>query len=136
MPRPTRWIAGGYAAVLLYGGGVHVAQLLMGGRDPYPWAPGWLAAYFVSLTVLDPLAAALLLGRRRLGADLACLVLVTDAAANGWATYGLGGGGTAARVGQAVVTALALGALAARRALAPYLLPPGRIRQDGPGPAV
>ena len=50
----------GLAAVLAYGGVVHVVQLATGGWPPYAWAPPWLAAYFTALTLLDPLAAALL----------------------------------------------------------------------------
>ena len=72
------------AAVLAYGTVVHVSQLLAGGWDPYPSVPGWLAVYFVCLTVLDPLAAALLLLRRRAGLMLGCAVLVIDAVANGY----------------------------------------------------
>ncbi|WP_207786125.1 hypothetical protein, partial [Micromonospora globispora] len=108
------------AALLLWGTGVHVVDLVVGGADPCPWAPWWLAAYLVSLTVAGPVAAGLLLARRRLGMDLACLILITDAAANGWALYGLGGGDAVARIGHATVTAVALGSLAARRALRPH----------------
>ncbi|RZU74849.1 hypothetical protein EV384_3331 [Micromonospora kangleipakensis] len=118
--------------MLVWGTGVHVADLIAGGTDPYPWAPAWLAAYLVSLTVADPVAAALLLARRRIGMDLTCLILVTDAAANGWALYGLHGGDGAARTGHAAVTAIALGSLVARRALRPLLGPPA---PDPPGPA-
>jgi hypothetical protein len=94
--------------ILCYGTVVHVVQLAAADLRPYPWAPTWLAAYFVSLTVLDPLAALLLWLRRRAGLLLAIGVLVTDAAANGYAAYGLSEGGGAARVGQAVVTTLAV----------------------------
>ncbi|WP_438819658.1 hypothetical protein, partial [Micromonospora globispora] len=62
------------AALLLWGTGVHVVDLVVGGADPCPWAPWWLAAYLVSLTVAGPVAAGLLLARRRLGMDLACLI--------------------------------------------------------------
>ncbi|MGQ7296413.1 hypothetical protein [Quadrisphaera sp. KR29] len=43
--------------------------------------------YFVSLTVLDPLAALLLARRQRTGVVLAVVVLVTDAVANALANY-------------------------------------------------
>lgn len=66
------------AAVLTYGAVVHVVQLL-GGWPPYPWAPGWLAAYFVALTVLDPLAAALLVARRAAGLYQAAISVVAVA---------------------------------------------------------
>jgi hypothetical protein len=94
---------------LVYGTVVHVVHLARGGLDPYPGLLGWLAWYFVSLTVLDPAAAVLLHRRRRSGLVLACLVLVTDAAANGYATYVLDAatGITPGRIGQAVITILA-----------------------------
>ena len=111
------------SAVLGYGTVVHVAQLVVGGWEPYPSVPGWLAVYFVSLTVLDPLAAVLLLLRRRVGLLLACAVMVTDAAANGYASYVVDqrAGLTAGRVGQAVITLLALALVAAAPALWPWL---------------
>ena len=109
MPRILR---AGQICILLYGGVVHVAQVV--NWPPYPWAPGWLATYFVSLTLFDPLAAVLLWQWRRSGAWLAAAVLVTDAAANGYATYGgFGVGGTVPRISQAVITGLALITVAA-----------------------
>ncbi|WP_245692003.1 hypothetical protein [Geodermatophilus telluris] len=102
-------------AVLAYGTAVHVVQLVLGGDDPYPGLPGWLSGYFVSLTLLDPLAGVLLWLRRRSGVVLTVGVLVSDAAANAWADYALdpAAGVTVGRVGQAVVTVLALAAVAA-----------------------
>ncbi len=65
--------------------------------------------------------------------DLACLILVTDAAANGWAVYGLPAGEPVARIGHAMVAMIALGSLVARRALRPHLAP---LRSHGcPAPA-
>ena len=117
-------------AVFSYGTLVHVAQLATGGLDPYPLLPGWLAAYFVSLTVFDPLAASLLWLRCREGLALGCAVLVTDAAANGYANYVLDSspGATAGRIGQAVITALAITLLAASPRLWPWLHPIIRSR--------
>ena len=114
-PRPTRVVAAAAVAVLAYGTAVHVVQLVANGGDPYPALPGWLRAYFVSLTLLDPLAAVLLARRRRSGVVLAVAVLVTDAAANAWANYALDPavGLTAGRVGQGVVTLLAVALLLA-----------------------
>ncbi|WP_193616510.1 hypothetical protein [Goekera deserti] len=113
------------SAVLVYGTVVHVVQLLVGGWDPYPSLPRCLAAYFASLTLLDPLAAVLLLLRRRTGLLLACAVLVTDAAANGYATYAVDAtaGLTLGRVGQAVITLLTLALLAATPRLWPWMWP-------------
>jgi len=92
-----------------------VVQLLVSGGDPYPHLPGWLGAYFVSLTVLDPLAAVLLARRRRSGVVLTVAVLVTDAVGNAVANYAYDGtvGVTAGRAGQAVITCLDVAAVAA-----------------------
>jgi hypothetical protein len=109
-PRPARIIALAGAVVLLYGTVVHVVELVAGGTDPYPTLPGWLAVYFVSLTVLDPLAAALLLQGRRSGLALSCAVLLTDAGANGYAVHRLDDspGVTPDRVGHALLSLFAL----------------------------
>jgi hypothetical protein len=110
-------------AVFAYGTVVHLTQLYLGGLDLYPSMPGWLAAYFVSLTLLDPAAAVLLALRRRAGLTLGVVVLVTDALANAYANYVVdrAGGVTPGRVGQAVITALAVGLLLAAPRLAPWL---------------
>lgn len=81
------------------------------GWPPYRWAPAWLAIYFASLTLLDFLAASLLWARQTVGLYLAILVLTTDAAANGYAVYGLSGATAAARYSQAIVSILALAAV-------------------------
>lgn len=101
--------------MLAYGTVVHLVQLVASGFDPYPDLPGWLRTYFVALTVLDALAAVLLARRTRTGVALTVAVLVTDAAANGWANYALdpAGGVTTGRIGQAVITVLAIGACTA-----------------------
>ncbi|WP_052091259.1 hypothetical protein [Modestobacter caceresii] len=103
----------GSVLLLAYGTAVHVVHLALGGLDPYPGLPDWLAGYFIGLTVVDPLAAVLLWRGRRSGVLLTVAVFVTDAAANGWANHVLdpSGGVTAGRVGQAVITALALALL-------------------------
>jgi len=85
-------------------------HLVSSGFDPYPEAPPWLRTYFVALTVVDLLAAVLLARRTRGGVVLAVAVLVSDAAANGWANYVLdpASGVTVGRVGQAGITVLAV----------------------------
>ena len=98
------------AVVLAYGAVIHVFQLAHG-WPPYPWAPVWLAVYFTALTVLDPLAAWLLLPRRRAGLYLAVFVLVTDALANGYASYDLPTGTLTSKAAQAVISGLAVGSL-------------------------
>ena len=118
-------------AVFGYGTVVHVVQLATGDGDPYPLLPGWLAAYFLLLTVLDPLAATLLWQRRREGLVLGCAVLVTDAAANGYANYILDNsdGATFGRIGQAAITALALALLAVAPRVWPWFHPTTRTHQ-------
>lgn len=125
VPGDVRAACTATVAVLAYGTLVHVVQLVTGGGDPYPLAPAWLAAYFVSLTVLDPLAAALLWFRRREGLVLACAVLVTDAAANGYANYVLDQdpGMTVGRAAQAVITVLAAALVAWSPRIRPHLHP-------------
>jgi hypothetical protein len=121
-PADVRALVGGAVLVLAYGTAVHVVQLVGSGFDPYPELPGWLRGYFVALTVLDPLAAVLLAGGRRSGVVLVVAVLVTDALANGWANYGLdpAAGITPGRVGQAVISVLALVAVLTSRRLWRY----------------
>ena len=98
------------ALVLAYGGVVHLLQLASG-WPPYPWAPDWLAAYFASLTLLDPLAALLLLARRAAGLYLAVFVMVTDAGAIWYASYYLPHGTAATRLAQALISGLAIASL-------------------------
>ena len=78
--------------------------------------------------MLDPLAAALLSLRCRVGLVLGCAVLVTDAAANGYANYVLdnSGGATAGRIGQAAITALAIALLAVGPRVWPWFRPTTR----------
>jgi len=107
------------ALLLVYGTARHIVQLVVAAGEPYPELPLWLRAYLGSLTALDPLAAVLLLRRRRSGVVLAVAVLVTDSAANALANFAFdqAGGVTAGRVGQAVITVLAVGGVAAVPAL-------------------
>lgn len=108
-----------FVALLAYGTVIHVAQLLLDGGKPHPGLPGWLGTYFVSLTLLDPLAAVLLARCRRTGVGLAVLVFVTDAAANAIANYAYDDSVdvTLGRVGQALLTVLAVTAVVAAPAM-------------------
>jgi hypothetical protein len=108
------------ALVLAYGAVVHLVELA-GGWPPYPWAPTWLTVYFTSLTVLDPLAALLLLARRSTGLYLAAFIFMTDASANWYASYCLPQGTVASRVAQAVICGLALGSLLIARQARPWM---------------
>lgn len=120
MPRGIFVAVVAEALVLAYGGFVHLFQL-GDGWPPYPWAPGWLATYFVSLTVLDPLAASLLLARRSAGLRLASFILITDAGANWYAAYRLSHGTLASRIVPAVLCGLALGSLLIARHARPWM---------------
>lgn len=124
VPRSIRLVVTVQAVVLTYGGVVHVGQLLTGGWPPYAWAPTWLAIYFTALTGFDLLAASLLLARRAIGLHLAVLILVTDAAANWYATYRLLDATGAARVAQGVITVLALASLITARYVQPWMSRP------------
>jgi len=135
VPLAVRMIIGAAVVVFMYGTAVHLGQLAAGGWPPYRGLPGWLAGYFVSLTVLDPVAGALLACRRRTGLLMGCAVLLSDAAGNGYADYAVhpGPGITAGRAGQAVVTMLAIALLAAAPRVWPWLrsgIPGARCRQE------
>lgn len=100
------------AGLLLVGAVAHVTDLLLHGLQPYDWAPTWLNLYWSSLTLLDPLAAALLISGKRRGTDLACAIVTTDLAANWYATYSLQHSSLSAQPGLQrllVFTALVLG---------------------------
>ncbi len=129
-PRPVRVAATAAVVVLTYGTVVHLAQLVSSSLDPYPDLPGYLRTYFVALTILDPLAAVLLARRTRRGVVLAVAVLVSDAIANGWANYVLDPavGVTVGRVGQAVITMLAIAACAFGPQLWRAAAPPGGLQ--------
>ncbi|MCO1594004.1 hypothetical protein M8C17_02390 [Micromonospora sp. RHAY321] len=85
--------------------------------------------YFTSLVVFDPLAAVLLALRRIEGLLLGCAVLASDAAANGYANYVLdtAPGITPGRIGQAVITGLAVALIAAAPRVAPWMHRPGCV---------
>ncbi len=108
-----------FVGLLAYGTVVHVVQLLAGDGRPYPDVPAWLGAFFVSLTVLDPLAAVLLARRHRSGVALTVAVSVADAIANAAANYAFDGsaGVTLGRVGQVVITCVAVAAVATAPAM-------------------
>lgn len=114
-PQSVRLIVLAILVILVYGTAVHVVQLVTSGFRPHPGVPGWLRTYFIALTVLDPLAALLVARCQRSGVALSVLVLVSDAAANGFANHVLDPavGVTVGRVGHAVITALAFGVCAA-----------------------
>ncbi|MEE6286459.1 hypothetical protein V2J52_02175 [Georgenia sp. MJ173] len=130
VPTDVRRIVAGTVLVFGYGTVVHLVQLVRAPAEPYPGAPGWLVAFFVSLTVLDPLVVVLLVRRRRVGHTLACAVLGGDALANGYASYVLdpASGVTAGRVGQGVITGVAVILLATGSRVRPWLRTGGTDR--------
>jgi hypothetical protein len=105
-----RPVLGGAAIVFAYSTAAHVTQLLIGGLHPHPAMPRWPAVCFVSITLFDALTVVLLLRRPVAGLILGCAVLVCDAPANGYANYVVDDtpGITAGRIGQAVITLLAV----------------------------
>ncbi len=102
-----RWML---ICVFGYGSAVHVVQLAMSGGRPYEGNPWWLVVFFVSLTVFDPAVAIGLAQRRRWAVWFATVLLVLDAVANGYSIYVVvpATGLTLARVGQGVITVLAI----------------------------
>ena len=114
VPTRARFVLTATALTFVYGTGAHVTQLLTGGLNPYPAMPGWLSVFFVSLTLLDALVVALLLLRPAAGLVVGAQILVTDALANAYANYVVddAAGVTAGRVGQAVISLLAVALVA------------------------
>lgn len=75
------WIAG-----FLVGTASHVLDLIAGGADTYGGFPPALRAFWLSLTVLDPLTVLLLLLRKRASIVLGLVVILADIAVN-WTVY-------------------------------------------------
>jgi hypothetical protein len=87
-PRVVRalWIAG-----FAVGTVSHVLDLATAGADVYAGHPLGLRAFWVSLTVLDPLVIALLALRRPAGVGLGIAVILADIAVN-WTVIATIGG--------------------------------------------
>lgn len=75
------WVLG-----YLVGTTTHVADLVLGGFEPYAGFPTAVRVFWVSLTVVDPLTAVLLLMRRRLGVVLGVVVILVDLVVN-WTVF-------------------------------------------------
>jgi uncharacterized membrane protein len=84
LPAWARWVLVIYVLGFLDGTGAHVRQLLHSGTHAYAGAQVAIQVLFVSLVLLDPLAALLTGLLRRAGVWLACLIMVADVIAN-WA---------------------------------------------------
>ena len=80
------WIAG-----FAVGTTTHVADLVVGGADAYACFHPALRAFWISLTLWDPLVIVLLLLRRRSGIVLGLIVILADIAVN-WSVIAVVGG--------------------------------------------
>ncbi|MER6471447.1 hypothetical protein [Streptomyces collinus] len=84
-PLWARWVLAVYLIGFLEGSCVHILDLARDGIHAYgafPQVP--LQVFFVSLAILDPLVAVLVVLARREGVWLAGAVMVTDVCANWW----------------------------------------------------
>ncbi|WP_234440590.1 hypothetical protein [Streptomyces rimosus] len=83
LPVWARWVAVVYAVGFAQGACAHLLDLVRGGIHAYASYPHVAyQVYFISLVVLDPLAALLVVRLRRAGVWLACGVMITDVTAN------------------------------------------------------
>ena len=80
------WVLG-----FLVGTTTHTADLILGGVNAYSGFPLGVRLFWVTLTILDPVAAALLLFRRRSGIMLGGAVIIADIAVN-WTVFAVVGG--------------------------------------------
>lgn len=80
------WVIG-----FLIGTTTHTADLILGGVDVYGGFPPGVRLFWVTLTVLDPITAVLIILRRRAGIVLGIAVIVADIAVN-WSVFVLLGG--------------------------------------------
>lgn len=80
------WVIG-----FLIGTTTHTADLILGGLDVYGGFPPGVRLFWVTLTVLDPITAVLIILRRRAGIVLGIAVIVADIAVN-WTVFVLLGG--------------------------------------------
>ncbi|MFB2582360.1 hypothetical protein ACEXQD_14015 [Herbiconiux sp. P15] len=80
------WVLG-----FLVGTTTHTADLIVGGVNAYSDFPLGVRLFWVSLTILDPATAVLIIFRRRSGIVLGIAVIVADIAVN-WTVFVLVGG--------------------------------------------
>jgi hypothetical protein len=80
------WVLG-----FLVGTTTHTADLIVGGVNAYSDFPLRVRLFWVSLTILDPVTAALIIFRRRSGIVLGIAVIVADIAVN-WTVFAVVGG--------------------------------------------
>ncbi len=96
-----------WAAGFLVGTITHVVDLVLGGLDVYAGHPAGVRAFWVALTVVDPLVVTLILLRRRSGVVLGVAVMVADVAVNG-SVLAATGDGLAGLVPQSLFAVLVL----------------------------
>jgi len=80
------WVIG-----FLVGTTTHTADLIVGGLDIYSGFPFGVRLFWVTLTILDPVTAALIIFRRRSGVVLGSAVMIADIAVN-WTVFATVGG--------------------------------------------
>ena len=80
------WVIG-----FLVGTTTHTADLIVGGLDVYSGFPLGVRLFWVTLTILDPVTAALIIFRRRSGVVLGSAVMIADIAVN-WTVFATVGG--------------------------------------------
>lgn len=80
------WVIG-----FLIGTTTHTMDLILGGLNVYSGFPPGVRLFWVALTILDPVTAALIIFRRRSGIVLGSAVIIADIAVN-WTVFALVGG--------------------------------------------
>lgn len=80
------WITG-----FLVGTATHTIDVISGGTQTYADFPAGVRLFWLSLTILDPLTAALLLLRRRMGIIAALSVMTVDVTVNWTVMTTIGG---------------------------------------------
>ena len=115
-------------AGFLVGTTTHVVDLVLGGLDVYAGQPAGVRAFWVALTVVDPLVVTLLLLRRRAGVVLGVVVMVADVAVNG-SVLAATGDGLAALLPQSLFGAFVV--LTARPLAAWFRASRPHDRRDG-----
>ncbi|MFE5340330.1 hypothetical protein ACFQ80_08905 [Isoptericola sp. NPDC056578] len=117
------WVAG-----FLVGTTTHVVDLVLGGAAVYAGYPAGVRAFWVALTVVDPLVVTLVLLRRRAGVALGVVVMVADVAVNG-SMLAATGDGLAGLVPQSLFAVFVL--VTARPLAARFRATSGRVPETG-----
>ena len=80
------WVLG-----FLVGTTTHTADLIVGGVNAYSAFPLGVRLFWVTLTILDPVTAVLIIVRQRSGIVLGSAVIIADIAVN-WTVFAMVGG--------------------------------------------